>query len=87
MSDNNNESLVYEVLGLKPFWVEKQSKDKLNNQAYLEEKKYFAMRGYLGQYVIVFPKENVVIVRLGRMEESTEEKVYIEEAFKMLDIT
>ena len=53
----------------------------------LEEKKYFAMRGYLGQYVIVFPKENIVIVRLGRMEESTEEKVYIEEAFKMLDIT
>jgi len=45
------------------------------------------MRGYLGQYVIVFPKENIVIVRLGRMEESTEEKVYIEEAFKMLDIT
>jgi hypothetical protein len=44
------------------------------------------MRGHLGQYVIVFPKENILIVRLGRMEENTQEKTYIEEAFKMLDI-
>jgi CubicO group peptidase (beta-lactamase class C family) len=52
-----------------------------------QEKNYFAMRGHLGQYVIVFPKENIIIVRLGRMEESKEERIYIEEAFKMLDIT
>ena len=45
------------------------------------------MRGHLGQYVIVFPKENIIIVRLGRMEESKEERIYIEEAFKMLNIT
>ena len=51
-----------------------------------QEKNYFAMRGHLGQYVIVFPKENILIVRLGRMEENTQEKTYIEEAFKMLDI-
>ena len=47
MNDNNKESLVYEVLGLKPFWVEKQSKDKLNNQAYSEEKKYSSEKKYL----------------------------------------
>ncbi|MGY8949319.1 MAG: serine hydrolase domain-containing protein [Flavobacteriales bacterium] len=52
-----------------------------------QEKNYFAMRGHLGQYVIVFPKENIIIVRLGRMEESKEERIYIEEAFKMLNIT
>jgi len=26
--------------------------------------KYFSMRGHLGQYVMVFPKENIIIVRL-----------------------
>jgi len=44
------------------------------------------MRGHLGQYVIVFPNENIIIVRLGRMEEKTEEKAYIEEAFKMINL-
>lgn len=51
-----------------------------------EEKNYFTMRGHLGQYVIVFPDENIIIVRLGRMEEKTEEKAYIEEAFKMINL-
>lgn len=51
-----------------------------------KEKNYFAMRGHLGQYVIVFPKQNILIVRLGRMEENTQEEIYIEEAFKMLDL-
>jgi CubicO group peptidase (beta-lactamase class C family) len=51
-----------------------------------EEKKYFSMRGHLGQYVIVFPKENIIIVRLGRMEDPGEEKIFIEEAFKMINI-
>ena len=51
-----------------------------------EEKNYFTMRGHLGQYVIVFPNENIIIVRLGRMEEKTEEKAYIEEAFKMINL-
>ena len=45
------------------------------------------MRGHLGQYVIVFPKDNIIIVRLGRMEESAEERIYIEEGFKMLNLT
>ncbi|MDA7810080.1 beta-lactamase family protein [Flavobacteriaceae bacterium] len=49
------------------------------------DKKYFAMRGHLGQYVIVFPKENIIIVRLGKQEEKSEERVYIEEAFKMIN--
>ena len=51
-----------------------------------EEKNYFTMRGHLGQYVIVFPDENIIIVRLGRMEEKTEEKAYIKEAFKMINL-
>lgn len=51
-----------------------------------KEKKYFSMRGHLGQYVIVFPKENIIIVRLGRLEEKGEERIYIEEAFKMINV-
>jgi CubicO group peptidase (beta-lactamase class C family) len=49
-------------------------------------KNYFSMRGHLGQYVIVFPKENIIIVRLGRMEQNGEERIYIEEAFKMINV-
>ena len=49
-------------------------------------KNYFSMRGHLGQYVIVFPKENIIIVRLGRMEQKGEERIYIEEAFKMINV-
>ena len=47
MSDSNNESLVYEVLGLKPFWVETQSKDKPSNQTDSEGKKYSSKKKYL----------------------------------------
>tara|TARA_B100000768_G_scaffold123624_1_gene114381 strand:- start:4639 stop:5760 length:1122 start_codon:yes stop_codon:yes gene_type:complete len=47
--------------------------------------RYFAMRGHLGQYVIVFPKKDIIIVRLGKMEEKSEERAYIEEAFKMIN--
>jgi CubicO group peptidase (beta-lactamase class C family) len=51
-----------------------------------KEKNYFSMRGHLGQYLIVFPKENIIIVRLGRLEEKGEERIYIEEAFKMINV-
>ena len=51
-----------------------------------KERKYFSMRGHLGQYVIVFPTENIIIVRLGRLEEKGEERIYIEEAFKMINV-
>jgi hypothetical protein len=47
MNDNNKESLVYEVLGLKPFWVETQSKDKPSNQTDSEGKKYSSKKKYL----------------------------------------
>ena len=55
---------------------------------------YFSMRGHLGQYVIVFPKENIIIVRLGkRNDKKTEENIYpddqltfIEEGLKMIKI-
>tara|TARA_R110000850_G_scaffold271031_2_gene404884 strand:- start:284636 stop:285775 length:1140 start_codon:yes stop_codon:yes gene_type:complete len=56
-------------------------------------KDFFAMRGHLGQYVIVFPQENVMVVRLGHSKgdvdgiETYPENfiIYIEEAFKMLN--
>ena len=57
------------------------------------EKDFFMMRGHLGQYVIVQPDDNVIIVRLGH-EKSPDEgigvytkdiSVYIEEAYKMLE--
>lgn len=56
------------------------------------DKKIFAMRGILGQYVICIPEDNIMIIRLGHQrgqfvpgESFTEDFfVYIEEAYKML---
>ena len=56
-------------------------------------KKIFYMRGVLGQYVIVIPHDNLIIVRLGRdlIRKDKDDKhapdffIYIEEAYKMLD--
>lgn len=55
-------------------------------------KNIFYMRGHLGQYVIVIPHDNLIIVRLGnRHQRSTTGSlhsddlfVYIDEAYKML---
>lgn len=57
-------------------------------------KDFFMMRGHLGQYVIVQPDDNVIIVRLGH-QKSPDEGVavftndialYIDEAYKMLNM-
>ncbi|WP_372935427.1 serine hydrolase domain-containing protein [Seonamhaeicola sp.] len=56
-------------------------------------KHFFMMRGHLGQYVLVEPNDNVIIVRLGHKKSPDEGvgkftndiTVYIEEAYKMLD--
>lgn len=56
-------------------------------------KHFFMMRGHLGQYVIVQPEDNVIIVRLGHQKNpdalvgswSEDIGVYIEEAYKMLE--
>ena len=53
---------------------------------------FFMMRGHLGQYVIVDPNENIIIVRLGHSKGNNKEvgsftqdiSVYIDEAYKML---
>ena len=42
------------------------------------------MRGHKGQYVFVFPNEDIVIVRLGREETSQDGIEYVEEVFEML---
>ncbi len=55
-------------------------------------KDMFMMRGFLGQYVIVVPEDNVIIVRLGHTRPKKEEGevynkdiyTYIDEAYKML---
>ncbi len=57
-------------------------------------KKAFQMRGHLGQYVIVIPEDNMMIVRLGHRKfgsatgKSNREDfdIYTEEAYKMLHI-
>ena len=46
--------------------------------------KGFLMRGHLGQYVIVFPKSDLIIVRLGHKKGPKNESYYIDEAFKMI---
>ncbi len=56
------------------------------------DKHFFMMRGHLGQYVIVEPNDNVIIVRLGHKKSPDEGigqftddiTVYIEEAYKMM---
>lgn len=58
-------------------------------------KEIFYMRGVLGQYVIVIPEDDLIIVRLGhnlikRKDKELEQHspdffIYIEEAYKMLD--
>jgi len=55
-------------------------------------KDVFAMRGILGQYVIVIPKDDVIIVRLGhhrgkRTDDpfSNDFYIYMEEAYSMLN--
>ncbi|KUF45448.1 serine hydrolase [Myroides marinus] len=54
---------------------------------------FFYMRGHLGQFVIVSPKDNVIIVRLGHLKgvqtetdpHSNDLYTYIDEAYSMLD--
>ncbi len=56
-------------------------------------KDFFMMRGHLGQYVIVEPNHNVIIVRLGHSKGAGDTiatftddiSVYINEAYKMLN--
>lgn len=58
-----------------------------------EGKEVFYMRGVLGQYVIVIPEDDLIIVRLGknliRREDGEKHApdfyIYIEEAYEMLD--
>lgn len=56
-------------------------------------KSFFMMRGHLGQYVMVEPEDNIIIVRLGHQKTkdagvgkfSDDIQIYIDEAYKMLD--
>lgn len=56
-------------------------------------KRVFYMRGHLGQFVIVLPEDNVIIVRLGHLKgkqtttdpHSNDLYVYVEEALKMIN--
>lgn len=57
-----------------------------------KNKKIFYMRGHLGQYVIVIPEDNLILVRLGHQNapttngtpHSNDFYIYIDEAYKML---
>ena len=57
------------------------------------DKHFFMMRGHLGQYVIVEPNDNIIIVRLGHSKGTNNEvgsftadiDTYIKEAYKMLN--
>ncbi|MFT3794602.1 serine hydrolase domain-containing protein [Flavobacterium sp.] len=60
--------------------------------AEIDQKQIFYMRGHLGQYVIVIPQDNLIIVRLGHLTqrstqgrpESDDFLVWVAETFKML---
>lgn len=59
----------------------------------IKGKKFNMMRGHLGQYVIVQPEDNVIIVRLGHQKSpdagvgafTNDISLYIEEAYNMLN--
>ncbi|WP_142784418.1 serine hydrolase domain-containing protein [Changchengzhania lutea] len=59
----------------------------------INDKQFFMMRGHLGQYVIVEPNDNIIIVRLGHSKGSNKQvgaftadiSTYIEEAYNMLE--
>ena len=58
----------------------------------IADKHFFMMRGHLGQYVIVEPNDNIIIVRLGHSKGNDKAvgsftpdiDIYIKEAYKML---
>jgi CubicO group peptidase (beta-lactamase class C family) len=58
----------------------------------IKGKKIFYMRGHLGQFVIVIPQDDLIIVRLGHLKglqtttdpHSNDLYVYVEEAYKMM---
>jgi len=58
----------------------------------LKGRSFFMMRGHLGQYVIVEPNDNIMIIRLGHQDSDDEGDnkftsdidIYIEEAYQML---
>jgi CubicO group peptidase (beta-lactamase class C family) len=59
----------------------------------IKGKRVFYMRGHLGQFVIVLPEEELIIVRLGHLKgkktttdpHSNDLYVYVEEALKMIN--
>ena len=57
----------------------------------INENDFFAMRGILGQYVIVVPERNIIVVRLGKknLEKNNDRPkdfdVYLTEALKMFE--
>ena len=59
----------------------------------INQKSFKMMRGHLGQYVIVQPEDNVIIVRLGHQKSpdqgvgsfTDDVALYIEEAYQMMD--
>ena len=60
---------------------------------HINGKKIYYMRGHLGQFVIVLPEDDIIIVRLGHLKgkqtqtdpHSNDLYVYIEEALKMIN--
>ena len=60
---------------------------------YMNKKMYY-MRGHLGQFVIVIPEDNMIIVRLGHTKglqtatdpHSNDFYVYVDEAYKMMGL-
>lgn len=85
---------------LKPSYVKLATKPRFDDAEHYgygfwlssyKDKNIFAMRGILGQYVIVIPEDNLVIVRLGhrrspkKINQFPEDfYIYIDETYRML---
>lgn len=87
---------------LAPSFVEKSLQPRFSNSPeygygwwlhQINGRKIYYMRGHLGQFVIVLPEDDVIIVRLGHLKgkqtttdpHSNDLYVYVEEALKMIN--
>ena len=47
---------------------------------------YYYLRGILGQYILILPEENAVVVRLGQKRDEVDENGHPKDVYHYLDV-